>query len=157
MPIVSEGDPFAPFRPRRGRYVALVVGALILALFGLGAVVMPGPEEMHGGWQLPDRIALALFGLAMAAFVWRYAALKAVPTTDGLTIRNLVFTRRVDWSEVIAVNFAGGDPWPRLDLADTEQVAVMAVQKADGAYGRAEAARLAALVEALSTADPTES
>lgn len=34
-----------------------------------------------------------------------------------------------------------------LELTDTDTVAVMAIQKADGAHGRAMAARLAALIE----------
>jgi len=34
-----------------------------------------------------------------------------------------------------------------VDLDDTDTVAVMAIQKADGAPGRAEAARLSALVQ----------
>jgi hypothetical protein len=36
-----------------------------------------------------------------------------------------------------------------LELDDADTLAVMAVQKADGPWGRAEASRLAALVQAL--------
>ena len=42
-----------------------------------------------------------------------------------------------------------------LDLADTEQLAVMAVQRADGAFARQEAERLAALVQAHALDDPS--
>jgi hypothetical protein len=62
-------------------------------------------------------------------------------------IRNLLTTRSLEWAQVISVQFGGGAPWVSLDLDDTDTVAVMAIQKADGAYGRAEAARLAALVQ----------
>lgn len=146
---------FAPFRPRRGRVVTVVFGSLVLLAFTAGAVLMPGPDE-GGSWTAPDRLMLFLFGLAMASFLWRYAMIRAVPTREGLAIRNLLLSRRVEWSEVVGLQFAGGDPWVRLDLADTEQVAVMAIQKADGAFGRAEAARLASLVEAFSTAPGAE-
>jgi hypothetical protein len=41
-----------------------------------------------------------------------------------------------------------------VELDDTDTLAVMAIQKADGAFGRAEASRLAALIQALGpTAD----
>ena len=70
-------------------------------------------------------------------------------------MRNLLTTRTVEWSQVVSVQFAGADPWVTLDLADTEALAVMAIQRADGARGRQDAARLAALVTALGEAgDP---
>ena len=41
-----------------------------------------------------------------------------------------------------------GDPWVMLDLSDGDVLAVMAIQRADGAYAVAEARRLATLVAA---------
>ena len=73
----------------------------------------------------------------------------AIPTREALTVRNLFTTRTVSWQSVVDVRFSGGDPWVTLELDDTDTLAVMAVQKADGAYGRTEASRLAALVQAL--------
>ena len=148
----DQTDAFAVFRSRRGRAMAGVMGAAVLVLSVVGAVLLPGPSQ-GGHWSVADRLMLVGFGLAITLFLWRYAQIRAVPTRDGLTVRNLLLTHRIEWSQVLAVQFSGGDPWLRLDLDDTEQVAVMAIQKADGAFGRAEAARLAALVEALGTAD----
>jgi hypothetical protein len=145
-------EAFAVFRSRRGRLVALVMGGLVLALSAIGAVLMPGPD-VGGNWTFPDRLMLLAFGLVIALFLWRYAMIRAVPTRDGLTVRNLMLTHHLEWSQVVGVQFAGGDPWLRLDLDDTEQLPVMAIQKADGAHGRREAARMAALVEALGSAD----
>jgi hypothetical protein len=42
-----------------------------------------------------------------------------------------------------------------IDLDDTDTVAIMAIQKADGAFGQAEAARLSALVQVHSRPGPT--
>ena len=75
-------------------------------------------------------------------------ALRAVPSPTGLVVRNVLLTRTVTWDEVSRVRFAGGDPWVVLDLADGEQLAVMAVQKSDGPIARSEGSRLAALVQA---------
>ena len=80
--------------------------------------------------------------------MWRFAALRAVPSPTGLVVRNVLLTRTVTWDEVSRVRFAGGDPWVVLDLADGEQLAVMAVQKSDGPIARSEGSRLAALVQA---------
>ncbi|MNW69284.1 hypothetical protein D3C74_482600 [compost metagenome] len=51
------------------------------------------------------------------------------------------------------MRFGPGDPWVRLDLSDGKALAVMGIQRADGARRSEEqAARLAALVQALGEA-----
>jgi hypothetical protein len=149
----DEAAAFAPFRPRRGRVVAIVAAVVTLVLFALLATLLPGPRE-GGNWAVGDKLFFAAVGVAMAAMLWRFAAIRAVPTREALTIRNLFLTRTIEWSQVVDVRFEGGDPWLTLELTDTDTVAVMAIQKADGELGRAEAARLVALVQALSPPAP---
>lgn len=144
-------DPYAPFRPRSGRWVPLVAGLVTVAVFAFVAINLP--KGGVTGWTGIDALALFLFGLAMAAFLWRYTAIKAVPSDSGLLVRNLFLTREVAWAEILGVQFGGGSPWLILDLADTEQLAVMAVQRADGEFAQHEAERLAALVEANALQD----
>ena len=67
-------------------------------------------------------------------------------------MRNLVVTRTVAWAQVIDVEFGGGAPWVTLELDDTDTVAVMAIQRADGATAMTEAQRLAGLVRDLGEA-----
>ena len=86
-------------------------------------------------------------GLAIAAFLGRYASIRAVPDAAGLTVRNLMLTRRVTWDEVLEVRFPDGAPWVTLELDDTDELAVMAIQRADGQLARDEALRLARIVE----------
>lgn len=147
------GAAFATFRPRRGRAVALGAAVVVALTFALGAFLLPGPSSL-GQWRVGDRLILTAFGLVLAWFLLRYASIRAVPTRETLTVRNILTTRTLEWSEIVGVQFAGGDPWVRLDLADTEVLAVMAIQKSDGAVGRAEAARLAALVQGLGESAP---
>jgi hypothetical protein len=59
---------------------------------------------------------------------------------------NLFHSRHLDWAEVVAVRFGGGAPWVMLDLDDGDELAVMGIQRADGAFTQAEARRLATLV-----------
>jgi hypothetical protein len=94
-------------------------------------------------------------GVAVAAFMWRFASIRAVPSRHGLVIRNLITTRTLEWAQIVRVQFGGGAPWVSVDLDDTDVVAVMAIQKADGAFGQAEAARLSALVQVHSRPRPT--
>lgn len=142
-----QQDPYAVFRPRRGRVVALVMAVLSVLVFTVGAFSLPAADPLYGGWGLLDRVALSLCGVAISVALWRYASIRAIPSTQGLVIRNLVTTRRLEWAQIVRVQFSGGAPWVTVDLDDTDTVAVMAIQKADGATGRTEAARLAALVQ----------
>jgi hypothetical protein len=144
----DEQEAFAPFRPRRGRAVALVSAVLSVVIFVAIAVFLPGPADA-GSWQVGDRLLVAALGVAMAALLWRYASIQATPTREVLTVRNLFTTRVVSWRSIVDVRFAGGDPWVSLELEDTEVLALMAIQKADGAFAGAEARRLVALVQAL--------
>ncbi|MFM6848018.1 MAG: PH domain-containing protein [Terrabacter sp.] len=140
-------DPLAPFRPRRGRAVALVIAWASLAVFGAIAVVMPAQAD--GRWGLGDRLMFFGLGVAVAFVAWRYASIVAVPSREGIVVRNLVLTRTLEWAEVVRVQFGGGEPWVSLDLEDGDTVAVMAIQKADGDVSGKEASRLAALVQAF--------
>ncbi|QGN59346.1 PH domain-containing protein [Nostocoides sp. HKS02] len=139
---------FAPFRPRRGRTVAIAAAVLSVVIFGVVAVFLPGPAQA-GNWRVGDRVFFAGLGVAMAYLLWRYASIRATPTRETLTVRNLFTTRAVSWQSVVDVKFAGGDPWVSLELDDTDVLAVMAIQKADSTFALAEARRLVALVQAL--------
>jgi hypothetical protein len=143
----SRPDPYAVFRPRQGRRVAVTMSVVSVVIFTGGALSMPG-------WGVVDRTGLIVCGLAVAAVMWRFASIRAVPSSQGLVIRNLFTTRTFQWAQVVRVQFGGGSPWVSLDLDDTETVAIMAIQKADGSFGRAEASRLSALVQVHSTAPP---
>ena len=132
-------DLDAPFRPRLARVVTLVVAVVVLVLVGVLVLTMPGLAPLDQG-------GFVLFGLAVAWFCWRQASVRAVPDATGLVVRNLVVTTHVTWAQIVSVRFGQGRPWVQLDLADGETLAVMGVQRADGAYAEAEARRLATLV-----------
>ncbi len=148
----ARPDPYAVMRPRWGRMVAFAVAGLVMAGAIYGAVTVPGQEAQKDDWSAGDRVLMVLLGGAVAWLLWRFGRIEAQPTREGLRIRNLMVTRDLKWTEIVRVQFSGGLPWASIDLADTETLAVMAIQKSDGAYGRALAARLAALVQVHSTA-----
>jgi hypothetical protein len=131
------------------------MSVLSVVIFTGVALWMPWVEPQFGGWTVPDRSMLVLCGLAFAAALWRFASIRATPSPQGLVIRNLVSTRTLEWAQIIRVQFGGGAPWVSVDLDDTDTVAVMAIQKADGDFGQAEASRLMALVQVHSRPGPT--
>lgn len=137
-------QPFRPHRARRVAYVIAVVWMLVLA--GL-AFFLPVPLTAL------DRAGFLLVGVLVAWFMHREASVLAIPSERGLRVRNLFLSRQLDWAEIVAVRFGGGQPWAALDLSDGDTLAVMAIQRADGARGVAESRRLATLVEAHTRTD----
>ncbi len=108
------------------------------------AVVLPGDGAT--GFKLLDRLGVVAVGLAVAAVLWWFSLVSALPSESGLRVRNLVGVCDLEWPQIVAVRFGGASPWAVLDLSDGDTLTVMAVQRSDGAYGAGEAQRLATLV-----------
>ncbi|WP_145226638.1 PH domain-containing protein [Rudaeicoccus suwonensis] len=143
---MSDPDPFADFRPQRSRIVSICAAIGIVVVFTIVALSVP-----HGGstgWNGPDSAAMIAFGVLLAAFLLKFAMVRATPNERGLHVKNLMVTRDVTWAEIVNVQFGGGHPWLVLELADTETLSVMAVQRSDGEHAVDEAGRMAALVQA---------
>ena len=138
----------SPFRPRFARLVTLGLAVLVA---GSTVAIMLAMTALSTG----DRIGFALVGGLIVWFLWRQASVAALVDDDGLTVRNLVFTRRLEWAEIVSVRFGSGRPWVQLDLSDGDTLAVMGIQRADGAFADAEARRLATLV-AMHTTTPRD-
>ena len=137
----AEGRSTAPvFRPVRGVVVAVVIGVAILVAAVAMALWLP---EKYG---VMDRLICAGIGAGTAAFMSRYATIHATPGPEGLWVRNLGPGEQIAWEDIVAVRFSQGMPWVRLDLADGTDMAVMAIQRADGPRSIAAAQRLADLV-----------
>ena len=143
--MTTTSEPYAVFRPRRSRVVA--TAAAVASLIAFVVVALTVPRGGVTGWAGTDSVMFVLFGVLIAAFLMRYALVRAVPTERGLKVRNLISTRTVEWAQVVNVQFGGGQAWLVLELDDTEHLAVMAVQRSDGPHAQAEAGRMAALVQ----------
>lgn len=138
---MAKTDPYAVFRPRRGVLVARLSAVAVVAVIGATAIWQPG------GWPLVDQVLVFVLALVLGAGLWRFSMVRAEPDTHGLRVVNLVHRRDLEWAQIVRVSFGGGSPWVVLELSDTEELPVMGIQRADGPFGRAEASRLAALIE----------
>lgn len=141
MPTVTAPDrtDAAVFRPVRGRVVSSALGGGILIASIVLAMALP--ER----FAVMDRLTCAGIGIAVAAFMTRYATIHARPTAEGLFVRNLGPGELVPWDQIDSIRFSQGMPWVRIDLVDGLDLAVMAIQRADGPRSLAEAQRLADL------------
>lgn len=139
-------DPYATFRPRIGAWVGRLGALASVLVFGAIAFFGPSSARVSTTMAVLDRGLILGFGVLMAVGLWRYGQLRAVPSAEGLLVVNLLRRHQLEWAQILRVGYAGGSAWAVLELTDTEEVAVMAIQSADGQRARAEASRLAALV-----------
>ncbi|MFC8599912.1 PH domain-containing protein, partial [Isoptericola sp. NPDC057191] len=140
-----DGARFRKFRPRWGRaaawfvWVFAAVGSVVVGLSANGPLGAAGVSKG----------SFVAFALAVTWLMWRLGGVHAVPSPEGLRVRNLIHTRTLAWPEIVEVRLGPDDPWVRLDLADGGTIAVMGIQRADGQRGMAEARRLRGLVVSL--------
>lgn len=140
-------DPYAPFRPVTGARVAGLMALASVVVFGLVALLAPAHLNAPVELDLLNRVLIFLIGVVMGGFLLRYAMIRAIPSERGLRVVNILRSHDLEWAEILRVGFAQGGPWAVLELTDTEEVSVMAIQRADGQRARKEASRLAALIE----------
>jgi hypothetical protein len=134
----------APFLSVRGRRVAIAVAVAQALVLGALATV---PYGVSSDLSAVDRVGFCLVALAVGWVLARLAMVRAVPTSTGLQVRNIINTQDLEWAQIVDVRFPDGEPWVSLNLSDGDTLAVMAIQRADGDHGRAEAVRLSTLVE----------
>jgi hypothetical protein len=144
---VSEtaGPDVVRARPVRLRRVAVGIAVVVVVLFVVIALLL-GQTTSEGVVFGPgDQVAMVLLGLLVAGGVLLLARPTVVADLHGVRVRNIFSTKDVPWEVVRAVSFPDGTPWAILDLADDDQIAVLAVQSADGQRAVATVRALRAL------------
>lgn len=131
------------YRPRLTLISTRVAIVVVALLTGFGVFRHPGGAEFNTIWW----IAVPILGLAAVALLVLLGRPRLVATTQGLQVRNLVHTQRLEWNQVIAVRFGVSAPWVVLDLSDGSTLPVMAISASDGARARLAAQSLATLVQ----------
>ena len=118
--------------PVRLRRVAIGIAVVVVALFAVVSVLLGHTSSEGVVFGPGDQVAMMLMGLLVAAGVLLIARPAVVADVHGLHVRNIVTTKDVPWEVVRAVAFHDGSPWATLELADDDQLAVLAVQASDG-------------------------
>jgi len=111
-------------------------------------VVVPTALGRTGAFGVGDQVAMAALGLVGATVILWFTRPRVHADARGVTVRNLREPIRVPWEDVRAIRFDSGSPWASLILTDDEVLAVLAVQRADGAAAVEVVGQLRALLEA---------
>ena len=142
-------DPGGPSvvraRPVRMRRVAVVAAVAVTVTFAVMAVLLGGSRSEGVSFGVADQVAIALLGLFLAGGILLFARPSLVADERGLRVRNIFVSHDVPWEVVREVAFRDGSSWATLELADDDQVMLLAVQAADGERSVATVRALRAL------------
>ncbi len=129
--VTAPTEPTFQFRPRKVRYVALVIAVAFVAVFTVVAFLLR--SEWTGAYfQTSDQVAMVGIGVMLALGVLMFARSRVRADESGIEVRNLIGTRRYEWKQVEHVSFPDGASWARLELPDDEYVTIMAIPAIDG-------------------------
>lgn len=118
--------------PVRLRRVAAAIAVTVTVVFVLVAVLLGNTRSEGVVFGLGDQIAMVLLGLFVAGGILLLARPSLVADEHGLRVRNILVTHDVPWEVVREVAFRDGSPWATLELADDDQLSLLAVQASDG-------------------------
>jgi len=118
-------------RPERLRRLCLLGAGAIFVLFTVAAVLLRVGAG-HNAFGVADQIAVFILGVAIAAGIMMPARSRLRADDRQLWVRNAFGTHDVPWGLVTAVRFDDRSPWPTLEFADGDLLAVMAIRAADG-------------------------
>ena len=82
-------------------------------------------------FQTADQVAMAVLGVVIACVVLLFARPRLRLGPAGISVRNLLGDKLIDWSDVVGISFPVGHRWARIDLPDDEYIPVLAIQAVD--------------------------
>ena len=132
-PPTSTTPPPVSAVPRRLRLITALAAAGLVAVMSVVAVLLKSSTTGVVSFHTADQLAMVGLGLAMAAGVLVVGRSRVDADASGLRVRNVVINHEVPWAAVRAVRFDQHSPWATLLLTNDDELAVSAVQAADGA------------------------
>ncbi|OBH09157.1 PH domain-containing protein [Mycobacterium sp. E1747] len=128
--MTTSEDWDAELRPHRTPIFVYVAAFTIAAVhIAIGFLLKVGATGVV--FQTTDQVAMALLGLVLAGLVLLFARPRLRIGAAGISVRNLLGDKLIEWPDVAGVSFPVGNRWARVDLPDDEYIPVMAIQAVD--------------------------
>lgn len=121
-------------RPRKVRWVCGIAAAAIFVVFAAVSTALTGKTEGGGVFHRSDQVAMIILGALIAAGIMAFARPRVRADEHGIRVRNIIGGYELPWEVVRAVRFSRHSPWASLELADDDEVTLMAIQAADKEY-----------------------
>ena len=104
------------FRPFGVRMAVFVFGGMLVLVTAV--IWFTFPDDIRAKFTTFQRGTVIVLGLAFLALGWGLARCRVEARVEGLRVVNGYRSRRLEWSEVLAVTMKPGSPWAVLDLSD---------------------------------------
>ncbi|MFG3340227.1 PH domain-containing protein [Glycomyces sp. NPDC048151] len=135
------------YRPRKSRIgawigAAVAFGGFTALSFTLGAQTFEG-----GAITWPDQAAMIGLGVIGAGISLSFLRLRVRADAKGIEVTNVASKRYFPWQVVTAVNFTDKMTWATVELADDDEMSIMALQVSDKERAVAAVKHLRALLE----------
>jgi hypothetical protein len=130
-PRTAEPRPVSAV-PRRLRLITALAAAGLVAVMTVVALLLKSSTTGVVSFHTSDQVAMVGLGLVMGAGVLLVGRSRVDADAEGLRVRNVLMNHEVPWSAVRAVRFDEHSPWATLLLTNDDELAVSAVQAADG-------------------------
>ncbi|GAB2494552.1 hypothetical protein GCM10027030_29920 [Luteococcus sediminum] len=146
----QRGGEVDKFHSRPALMMGVAMSAILCAFaaalwFALG-------DELRALFTWPQTVTLLVFLGIGVAMMTGLGLSNLQVSREGIRVRNVFFTRTVDWSQLRGIRFGEHDPWAYLVLNPTpehpegRELMVLAIQRAEG---RGAQARLEELVASI--------
>nr|WP_245887726.1 PH domain-containing protein [Geodermatophilus tzadiensis] len=118
--------------PRRLRLACALVAAAVVAAMTVVALLLTSSSTGVVAFGPTDQVAMAGLGLFLGAGILALGRPRVDADAAGVRVRNLLGRADLPWDVVRAVRFDRGAAWASLELANGDEMAVVAVQAVDG-------------------------
>jgi hypothetical protein len=130
------------------RLVCAVVAAVVLVVMVVVAVLLKSSSTGVVSFGTSDQLSMVGLGVLLAAGILLLARSRVDADAGGVRVRNILGSHALPWAAVRAVRFERSSAWASLLLVTGEEIAVLAVQAADGERAVAAVEGLRALLGA---------
>jgi hypothetical protein len=131
VPAPSTPRPVSAV-PRRLRLITALAATGLVVVMTVVAVLLKSSTTGVVAFHTSDQVAMVGLGLALGAGVLLVGRSRVDADADAVRVRNVVINHDVPWSAVRSVRFDEHSPWATLLLTNDDELAVSAIQAADG-------------------------
>ena len=118
--------------PRKLRLICACAAVALVTVMTVVALLLKSSTTGVVAFHTADQVAMVGLGLALAAGVVLVGRSRVDADATGIRVRNVVISHELPWAAVRAVRFDEHSPWATLQLTNDDELAVSAVQAADG-------------------------
>jgi hypothetical protein len=140
--------------PRLMRVVCAGLAAAVLAVMVVVGIFLKSSSTGVVAFRTSDQVAMIGLGVVLAAGILLLARPRVDADDAGVRVRNILGSHDLPWAAVRAVRFDRKSSWASLLLVTGEEIAVLAVQSADGERAVAAVEGLRALLAAHRPPEP---